>query len=210
MKIAVIGANGRTGKVFVEAALEAGHVVTAGVRRDNLLSANENLRFLHCDATNSIDIQKLIADQDAIVSLIGHTRHSEADVQAKAMKVLLDVIGTDTTRRFVTLTGTGVRFPGDRITFVDRVLNTLVSLIDPKRILDGANFVEILKSSTLHWTLIRVLKLVNTSEISFSLTTSGPAKLFVGRREVAQSILEVLNQDSFIDSAPIISSKKTI
>jgi len=207
VKIAIIGANGRTGKVFLEAALKAGHHVTAGTHRKNISTTNENLRMLHCDATNVEDVKELIKDQDVIVNLIGHTRHSEADVQTKAMKVLLDAIEGDTTRRFVTLTGTGVRFPGDHITFIDRVLNILVTILDPKRMQDGTDFVELLKKSNLHWTLIRVLKLVNTTKLSYRLTSSGPAKLFVGRREVAQSILDVLNQDSFVNQAPIITSK---
>jgi hypothetical protein len=106
--------------------------------------------------------------------------------------------------RIVSLTGTGVRFPGDKITIVDRILNLSISIIDPARVKDGKNHVEVLKASNLDWTIIRVLKLQNVQPRPFKLLENGPTKWYVGRTEVAKAVLEVLEQGSFIKQAPII------
>jgi hypothetical protein len=206
MRIAVIAANGRTGQVFVEAALAHGHEVVAGIYGKSFLDeTNPRLTLRQCDATKIDDVRALINGQDAVVSLIGHVKDSPATVQTDAIQKIVNVMQSTGIKRIVSLTGTGVRFPGDRITIMDRILNASISIIDPARINDGKKHVEILKGSECDWTVIRVLKLQNVSSKPFELTPHGPTKLYVGRKEVALAILEVLEQKSFIHEAPILS-----
>ena len=205
MNIAVIAANGRSGKIFVERALAAGHSIRAGVHRTNNLSAHSRLSVVACDATKQSDLQELIKGQDAVVSFIGHVKGSPPYVQTDAMRALIVALQAQGLRRVVSLTGTGVRFPGDHITMVDRILNVSIRLIDPARISDGQEHVEILKQSDLDWTILRVLKLQNTSPRPFVLREHGPTKWFVSREEVATAALQVLEQGSFIKQAPILS-----
>ncbi|HEX8762923.1 MAG TPA: NAD(P)H-binding protein, partial [Candidatus Saccharimonadales bacterium] len=192
MKIAVLAANGRTGKVFVEQALAAGHSVNAGIYGTNNLPPHKNLTIVSCDATRDADVTRLLQAQDAVVSFIGHIKGSPPSVQTNAMHTLTKVMKKLQIKRIVSLTGTGVRFPGDKITLLDRVLNLAVSIIDPARVTDGREHVEVLQESGLDWTVIRVLKLQNVVPKPFKLTEHGPTKWYVGREEVAQAALEVL------------------
>lgn len=208
MKIAVIGANGRSGQVFVEQALKAGYSIRAGIHHTNNLSPHSRLEVMTCDATNESDLTGLIKDVDAVVSLIGHVKGSSPDVQAIAIHAVINVIQRLSIKRLVSLTGTGVRFPGDQITLIDRLLNLGVRIIDPARVKDGRKHVEELKQSELDWTVIRVLKLQDSKPRPFILSAHGPAKLYVSRYEVAQSILQVLEENSFVRQAPIISKAK--
>ncbi len=205
MNIAVIAANGRTGQAFVELALAAGHNIRAGVYHTNNLPEHEHLSIVQCDARNSADLTKLIEGQEAVVSFIGHVRNSPAQVQTDAMKALAKVMQQEGLKRIVSLTGTGVRFPQDKISLIDRILNLSISLIDPKIIKDGRDHVLFLQQSNLEWTVIRVLKLQNTSPKPFSLTLYGPTKWWVSREDVAKASLQVLSDHSFIKQAPIIS-----
>ena len=205
MNIAVIAANGRSGKVFVERALAAGHSVRAGVHSHNNLDPHPQLSVVTCDATKQEDLKALIDSQDAVVSFIGHVKGSHAQVQTDAMRQLTVAMSQQGMKRVVSLTGTGVRFAGDHITLVDRILNTGIAIVDPKRIRDGKDHVEILKQSSLDWTVIRVLKLQNTAPSPFALTPSGPTKWFVSRADVARAVLEVLETTAYVAQAPIIS-----
>lgn len=209
MNIAVLAANGRSGRAFVSHALAAGHSVRAGVHGSvNQLGEHPNLSVVSCDATNAHEVKRLIKGQEAVVSFIGHVKGSPSRVQTQAMHVLADAMSEEDIRRVVSLTGTGVRMPGDRISLVDRVLNAAVEIVDPQRIQDGRAHVEVLKESGLDWTVIRVLKLQNIKPKPFTLTPSGPTKWVVGRGEVAQAALQVLEENSFIRQAPIISKKQ--
>ena len=198
MKIAVIAANGRTGREFVSAALESGHNIRAGVHGQNPFAPHPKLKVINCDATKQSDVANLIEGQEAVVSLIGHTRGSATDVQTQAIKLAIQNMDKMRIKRLISLTGTGVRFAGDKMTLIDRFLNFGVSLVDKARVTDGQAHVELIKNSGLNWTIIRVLKLQNTIPKAYRLTTGGPAKVIVSRAEVAQAILEVLEKNSYI------------
>ena len=168
MRIAVIAANGRLGKTFVEEALAAGHTVHGGIRGKDTLSAHSNLKVMACDATQPDDLRQLLQGQDVVVSAIGHVKGSPPDVQTVATKAVVGIMNELGISRFVDVTGTGVRFPGDIITPVDRLLNVAVTIIDPNRVNDGRNHQEVLKQSSVDWTTIRLLKLQDVSPRPYS------------------------------------------
>ena len=205
MKIAVVAANGRSGQAFVQAALAAGHTVHAGIHGKDTLRESSNLIKFDCDATNRADVARLIQGTDAVVSMIGHVKGSPHTVQTDAMRNIISVMGAAHISRIVSLTGTGVRFAGDKIPLIDRVANVAIRLIDPNRIKDGIMHVDVLKNSTADWTLLRVLKLQGDASTHFRLSLHGPTKLFVSRSDVARAVLEVLEAGSFKREAPILS-----
>jgi len=205
MKIAVIAANGRSGSAFVDTALKAGHSIRAGIHGPSRLVASPSLEIVPCDATKPDELSNLIAGCDAVVSLIGHVKGSPPRVQTEAINNLVTSMKNARIRRVVSLTGTGVRFTGDKITLTDRLLNLSIGIIDPNRVQDGIDHVTALKASELDWTVIRVLKLQNVPPRAYRLSANGPTKPYVGREEVAQAILEVLTAKSFIQEAPIIA-----
>lgn len=207
MNIAVIAANGRLGRAFVAEALAAGHTVTAGIRNKHAFQPHDRLKVMICDATDVTRLRQLLEGQDAVASAIGHVKGSKADVQTVATKALVAAMNELSLRRFVTVTGTGVRVSGDRIPLIDRVANFAIGRIDPQRIRDGKNHAKVLQESDLEWTLVRVLKLQNTAAKPFVLTPHGPTKVFVSRTETAKAMLQVLEQGTFVRQSPILSKK---
>jgi len=206
MNIAVIAANGRTGIEFVKVALENGHNVKAGVYGKHDFEAGPNLEILETDATDPAQLQKLISGTDAVASFIGHGKKSPATVQTEAINNAIAICKKLAVDRLVSLTGTGVRFDGDKITLLDRLLNFSIGTIDPKRVSDGKSHVESLKNCDLDWTVIRVLKLTNGPIKGYKLTTNGPTTAFASRTTVARAVLEVLENDTFLKQAPMISN----
>jgi putative NADH-flavin reductase len=207
MNIAVLAANGRTGSEFVRVALAHGHTVRAGVHGKHRFKPHERLTIVDCDATNPDEVINLLTTCEAVASFIGHVRGSAPDVQSKAIDTLIAAMQQLEITRVVSLTGTGVRQPGDNITLLDRVLNLSISIIDPARVKDGIHHAEILKDSKLEWTIIRVLKLQKVPKRPYQLLKNGPTKPYVGRREVAEAALEVLENHTFVREMPIIANK---
>lgn len=208
MNIAVIAANGRTGNEFVNVALQNGHKVRAGVFGPHDFNQDENLTIIQCDATNEQDVASLCQDAEVIASFIGHGKKSPATVQTDAIKTAVSIANKLGIERIVSLTGTGVRYPGDKITLIDRVLNMSIAIIDSNRVNDGKSHVKILEGSDLDYTIIRVLKLKNGKPGPFKLTASGPVKTLTSRREVALAALQVIEESSFIRQAPIVAKDK--
>ncbi len=202
MKLAVIGANGKTGRVFVRTALESGHTVTAAVHRHNSLPSHPNLVIRQVDATKPDDMNDLVNGQDAVISLIGHGLKTPPNVQTDAIKAIAKAMTKN--QKLISLTGTGVRQPGDHIAIFDRLLNEPLALVMKTMVQDGRNHLAALEQSQVDWTVLRALKLTNRRKHSFQLLVNGPARLFVSRATVAQAILDVLKQKSFSRQAPII------
>lgn len=208
MKIAVIAANGRLGKAFVQEALASGHTVRAGIRGTDYSLTHDNLEIVRCDATKQDEVEDLICGQDVVVSCIGHVKGSPADVQTVATNAIVQAMNAQDIKRFVDVTGTGARMHGDKVTLIDWLLNVVVKLVDPDRIKDGENHMHVLEQSNLEWTTIRVLKLQNIQPKPYSLLPNGPTKVLVGRQEAAKAMLQVITEHSYICQAPIVGSAR--
>lgn len=207
MKIAVIGARGKTGREFVNAALEAGHDIRAGTHATETFKSSDHLSVMRIDALKYDDIDRLVAGCDAVVSVIGHVKDSPAYLQTTAISNVLSAMKRHGVTRLVSVTGTGVRQPGDTPSVADYVMNFVVRLVDPARVRDGHAHADVLRDSDVDWTVLRVLKLTSGLEQSFGLTAGGPAKTFVSRRTVAEAILRVLNDAAYHGTMPIVSKK---
>lgn len=204
MNIAIISANGRLGNELVKAALAAGHTVRAGTRGLSHFKDTAHLTAIPCDATNYYEVKALIKGQDVVFSCIGHVTNAPADVQTQATKTIVRVMKELGIKRFVTLTGTGVRQPGDHITLLDRIFTLGIKILDKSRLTDGRNHVKVLQKSDLDWTVIRVLKLQFEKDRPLTLRAHGPSLPFVSRKEAARAMLEVAENNTFIRELPII------
>lgn len=75
MKILVLGATGRTGRLFIHKALEEGHSVTAYVRNPDkaltLLGTHPNLTITPGDLNDTERLTAASAGQDVMVSILG-------------------------------------------------------------------------------------------------------------------------------------------
>jgi putative NADH-flavin reductase len=72
VRLLVVGASGRTGRLVVEQALGHGHEVTAFVRDPARLAiSHERLRVVTGDATAPETFGPALEGQDAVVSILG-------------------------------------------------------------------------------------------------------------------------------------------
>ena len=78
MKILVLGATGRTGRIFTRKALEEGHAVTAYVRNPDkalsLLGAHQNLTIVPGTLDDAERLAAASSGQDVMVSILGQKR----------------------------------------------------------------------------------------------------------------------------------------
>lgn len=205
MIVAVIGANGRSGKQFVKAALEAGMIVRAGVRGPHSLEDHPQMTVVACDALSKQEIHNLLTGADAVVSLVGHGPGVSATVQETATKYTLEAMKARDISRLISLTGTGVRMPGDRPGLLDRLMNFMLYSADPKRVRDGEAQARVMMQSDRDWTLLRALKLTNRRHSGKPvLAANVPAELFTPRERVAASIVDLLQTNQYIRQAPVI------
>jgi putative NADH-flavin reductase len=75
MKIAVIGANGRTGRLVVEDALARGHQVVAVTQTDRVSEpGDDNLTGARADVHDAEALKRALVGADAVISALGDRR----------------------------------------------------------------------------------------------------------------------------------------
>lgn len=205
MNLLVLGATGKTGRLVVAQALEAGHKVTAFVRTAGKLSPRSGLTVIVGDAENPEQLQAAAKGQDAVISALGHTSAARSSAQSIATSSLISVLPPNT--KFITLTGFGVPDPKDpKIPLSGRLINRLIELMPGQMYNDGLRHVQLLRGSHLDWTAIRAPRLTlgaatGHGEIGY-FSLSGTAT--VPRADVAAAMLECLTSATWSKQAPMI------
>jgi putative NADH-flavin reductase len=210
-KICVFGASGRTGREFVKLAIENEKYSVLSVVRSEK-SANkipEGSEILIGDTNSQDFIDECVSEADIVVSLIGHGKNSPANFQTEMIRKIISAMEKIGNQRLITLTGTGVRQPDDKIPLYDRVGNYIINKIDPDRIQDGINHVKKIENSNINWTVIRVFKLSNLNflfdiEKHYKLKANGPAKFLVSRKTIAYKILKIIESEEWNKKYPVL------
>jgi len=205
MKIAVLGANGRTGILLVSELLTRGHTVH-GLGFGKSPADHPKFKWFSGDATNRLDLLSCITGVDVVISTLGHTRKTKTPIQTDSMKILTSLL-KDKKIRIISMTGTGVRQLNDTPSLIDKLLNISIKLIDPARVSDGIDHADVLKNSDIEYTILRVLKLGNGDNVQrYKLTSGGPAMNLINRITVANILADLAESKSWLKKMPVAST----
>ena len=208
MQIIIFGASGGTGLEVVKQALEAGHVVTAFVRTPSKISIQHpNLTLFEGDVMNAEAVEKAIAGQEAVISVLGPVRPPVPHMMETAAKNIVAAMKKHGIRRIVSTTGAGVRQPEDQPKFMDRFIGVLLNLLAKEVVLDSAANVKVTQSSDLDWTIVRFPRLMNgahTGKYRVGYVSKESSTQF-SRADGADFILKELAERKWVRKLPLVS-----
>ena len=210
MKLAIFGATGDTGRHVATAALERGHEVRAFVRNpDKLEMGHDDLEVIVGDAENAEDVQRCVFGVDAIISALGQAKGSSSRLLTRAGKNILDAMETDDVDRFVSLVGAGVEIPGDESTLGRKFMRGLMKVLARDVLDDAQMHAEDVMATDIDYTLVRPPRLTDgppagewTAEETMKL---GPSASLT-RADLANFMVTVVEEESFIRSAPMVTN----
>jgi hypothetical protein len=83
----------------------------------------------------------------------------------------------------------------------------MVGMVDPERINDGVEHINVLRASDLDWTVVKVLKLGKSNKeiTEYKLTAGGPAELLSSRKKAARVLVDLVNNKEYVGKLPVIS-----
>lgn len=164
LKIAVIGATGRTGLEIVKQSLAAGHAVIALARRPEALDMRHpKLEIRPADVFNQASLEAALAgDVDAVVSAIGEAKiskptrlYSEAAINTIAAMQKVRI------RRLVCIAASGYIDDPQQPFYVRFLQKNLLQRIFRYVYEDTMKMEKIVQQSDLDWTLVRPPRLTN-------------------------------------------------
>jgi putative NADH-flavin reductase len=209
MKIAIFGATGKVGRHLVDQALERGDEVTVFVRDASKLATQrrERLRIVQGDVLVPKDVEQAVVGTGAVLSALGHTKTSSEDVLTEGTKNIVAAMNKHGVRRLISLTGAGVRDPKDEPKLVDRVIGSLLKLLQRDLLEDSIAQARATRESDLEWVIVRATVL-NEGEkkgeyrVGYVGKESGNR---LSRADVADFMLKQTTDVTYLHHAPVVS-----
>ncbi len=113
MKIALLGATGRTGRYILRDALGAGHSVSVLVRNPAKLPPGKYKLTIHLgDATDADNVDDTIYGQEAVISALGLDANGKSGTVSSAIAHIIESMRANSVRRLVVISGAGILTDG--------------------------------------------------------------------------------------------------
>ena len=208
MKLLVLGATGGIGQEIVRQAAERNHQVTAFVRApERLKSIAARFGVIQGDPLNSAELERVIEDQDAILSGFGPRvpiAKTDSTLLHRFGVAMSDAMRKVEIRRAVIVS--------TAFLFKDSIIpptNLVGRLFFPNMVADASEMESFFQKSGLDWTLVRPPRLTNGSRRGRFRVREGHLPGFgfmISRADVAAFMIKVAENRTFIQKVVGISN----
>lgn len=208
MKLAVLGANGATGKDVVELALSQGHSVTAVVRREDAVIPAGATKVV-ANALDGASMAEVVPGHDAILVCLGTRRLGKTELMQQATDALIKACHATDVRRVVVVSALGVGQTSGLVRGLYGFLTRTVmgTIFADKNLADAT-----LEKSDLEWTIVAPGMLSNSAPsacVAESADNLGriPAMPKTPRKNVAQTMLDAVTAQKWIGKIVAVYAK---
>ena len=158
MKILLLGASGRTGRMFLSGALERGHSVTAVVRQPGVIIEGDHpgLRVVVANPLSTSDLVPLLVGQDVVVSCLGQTSRAAPYLLRDAAVAMEAAISRSNPNLRYLVISQALLFP------TRNPLVLLIRLMYHRVQLDSSAMEKVVRSGPAPWTIVRPTRLVES------------------------------------------------
>ncbi len=213
MKLLVLGASGRTGKLIVDQALSRGHQVTAMVRNPDSLANQNGLTIIKGTPTDLTELAAAEQGADATLVALNNPRTSDAPwskpltTEKILTKVAQNIIALGN-KRVVFLSAIGV---GDSFKDTAWFMRFMIQRTNMSyAYADHNNAEQAFRASDASWTLVRAMGLSNSGkekELIVGTATTPKPGMMVRRSTVARFMLDCAENGSHIGDTPVVSER---
>jgi putative NADH-flavin reductase len=202
MKIAIIGATGRTGSLVLEQAVARGDEVVAIARNPQKVgeALPPSVRVAQAEAADSDAIRRAITGSDAVVFALGHVAGGSATVQADGIRATLTAMSGAGVRRLVAISASGPTVDGD-----DPLQRFVAKPILWRILRDQWNDMLAMEreivASGADWTIMRPPMLTDApARARYRSRSDGNVRwgIRIGRADLARAILDALDKPAAI------------
>lgn len=193
MKIIVFGANGGIGSKVVEQGLEAGHEMTAVVRRpESITIQHPNLKVVQGDALKPETILKPMAGQEAVISALGIRTDEPTTVYSQGVANIIQAMQANGVQRLMCISASGLD-PGP---LYQKVIAKLFLWRAFKHSYsDLVRMEAVVHASSVNWTIVRPPRLTDkarTGHYKIAVNQHLPNGLMLSRADTADYMLNHL------------------
>ncbi len=216
MKILILGASGRTGKIILEIALNQGYDVNCLVREPKKIKITHRMLTIFKGSPDRIsELENAIKNCDGIISALNISRNSDfpwsklrtpKTFLSDVMKNIISLTKKNKINRIVVCSAWGVAETEKDIPvwFSWFIKNSNIGVAYK----DHERHEKELKNSKLNWTIVRPTGLTNfknEKKVIESYNNEPKPKLTISRINVAEFMVNALKRNELIGKTPVIS-----
>jgi putative NADH-flavin reductase len=205
MKVAIIGATGKTGYQTMLKALDLGHSVTAVVRDPGSIHLqHERLQLNQADVMERLEmLEDALTGQEAVISTIGISTglNSKISLYSKGTANIIKAMHKKGVKRLTLISSIGIdetRDPNVPFIFQD----VFFPLIFSNSAADMREMEKNVTSSNLNWTIARSAGLVNKPpswQYRVVIAPSLPRPYTMGRADLADFMIKQLGNPEYFN-----------
>src|SRR5215469_13047536 len=201
MRVVVLGAAGQLDRETVHTLSARGHAVCTAVRRLPVPSFADSVELRLADARNRADLLTAISGFDAVVNVIGSGTLRKNDVASTTSTVAVAAAEHAGVHRYVAISAGMVALEWPLFKYVLRPLIFRHILAEHRRV------EEIVKASTLGWTIVRPTALTNHPAKGYLASLNVQSRSYVTTRaDVAAFITDELERNQYVRQAVFVAS----
>jgi putative NADH-flavin reductase len=208
VRVAVLGATGRTGRAVVDELLLRSHEVVVLVREPRTAALPSEVATVGGDARDPSAVAAVVRGAQSVVSALG-PRRKDVTLHREVAPLLVEAMRRAGVRRFVGISGAGVDVPGDAKSRRDRVVSALIQRLGGRAVQDKAIEQQVWAASGLDWTLVRPPRLVDgdaSGEVEHAASRS-PRTTRIRRTDLARFVVDCLEQELYVGAAPLVAGR---
>ena len=209
MKVTIFAATGGIGGQLLQQAVAAGHDVTAVVRNPKKLSAPIRVVAADLASPDPAVLQAAVRGADAVLSGLGARSSADNGVAWRGTRAIIEAMEEAGARRIVVVSAAPIGTvpsparpnppnydPGDGF-FMRTLFSPLIKTVLRNHFADLARMEDVLRESSLDWTVVRPPRLTNGSVTGIYRTAYGQnlrRGALVSRADVAHLMLRAVAQ----------------
>lgn len=218
MKVLILGATGRTGKLLLHQALERGLEVRAIVRDKTKVNAtSEQLELIEGDVFDGALLNEALMGCEAVLSCLNISRTSDfpwaplrtpEDFLSRMMEALVAAMDRQGVQRVIITSAWGV---GDSRVEIPWWFRWVIDHSNVGKAYAQHELQErLLRESKMDYTCVRPVGLTNANKLKtlvVSKAKSPKPGLLISRRHTAKFMLDSLEEGTYVKDLPVISEK---
>jgi len=203
MNILILGATGRTGRLFAQAAVSNNHKVTA-IIRDKTKSTVPGVTYLEGSPMDEKLLNTALKGIDAVMVSLNINRTSDnpfakvispLTLISDSVRALIPAMEKSGVRRIITLSAFGVGDSWKEMPLVTRWFIRYSNLW--KAYQDHDRQEQVLRQSDLDWTIVRPVMLNDKDVDEYKAIIGKPSSGFISRKGVAKFILDAVESGKY-------------
>ena len=212
MNILVLGATGRTGKIFAKLATDHSHQVTAIVREKNR-GTLPKVKYIEGSPTDGKFLNDALRGIDAVVVSLNINRTSDnpfakivspLTLISDSVKALIPAMEKNGVKRIVSISGSGVGDSWNDMFIIARLLIRYSNIMRAYE--DHDRQEQIIRNSNLDWTIVRPVMLNSKETDKYTATLGKPKGGSISRAGVAKFTLDALETGKYVSDVVTLFS----